>query len=218
MSKKKKDTKNSRRNVQLIASKNTPKAFSTEQLTELIHLSKTGPYGIRNHCMIVLLAKTGLRINELCHLKISNYDYDNQIIKVGFSEPSIRKIPVSASVGEIINTYINFTFGCHINELPNSKFKDFYLFPRRSENTPISPRQIQFLITNLIEKAKTIPEEEKYIGGDQFFKRAYRSSSFRKTFILNLLQEEQPFPTISYLTGITSTSTLKYYLEKKKIE
>lgn len=199
--------------------KKTPKVFTTEQLIELIELSKTGPNGMRNHCMIVLLATTGLRVGELRNLQISDYDSEKQIIRVREKKNKIRQIPISTSLGDIIKTYIELTFGVKKNEHKELEFQELYLFPSRNGNTPVTSRLIHCLTANLIEKAKTIPEDEKNIAGDIYQKKqAYGPSNFRNTFILNLLQEEQPVITISYLTGITSTSTLKYYLENMNIE
>lgn len=211
MSNKKDDNKILNGPGRMTVFKKTPKVFSMEQIIELIELSNNGPNGMRNKCIIALLAATGLRVNELCHLKISDYDFDKQTIKVRYRDPSMRKIPISSSVGEIINNYIKLTFGFHVNEIPKNKFMDFYLFPYKSENTPTSSSVIQILIINLIKKAKTIPEEAKYIGGDPFFKiQAYGPSSFRHTYIINLLREERPLPTILYLTGLSSLSRLTF--------
>jgi site-specific recombinase XerD len=105
--------------------KKITKVFSTEQLIELIQLSKSGPNGLRNHCMIVLLATTGIRIEELRNLKISDFNSDLQLIQIRSRKTNNRKIKISSFMGEIIKNYIDFTFGTDKNNL--SEIQYFHL-------------------------------------------------------------------------------------------
>jgi hypothetical protein len=70
---------------------------------------------------------------------------------------------------------------------------------------------IHYLITNLIAKTKTIPNEEKKVNGDTYYKnQLYGPRSFRHIFIFNAFEQGTPLSQISHLIGIQHASSFKY--------
>jgi integrase/recombinase XerD len=190
--------------------KKTPKIFTKEQLRELIQLSKGGPNGIRNQCLILILAATGLRIDELRHLKISDIDFENETFLIKWKGRTIRKIRVPLFTVQTVKNYINLAFQLTSDHLNTEKINGLYLFPSKDEKTPLSSRAINYIIRDLIEKAGTIPVQKKHSFG---------ASSFRHTIIYQAFLDGMPLSNISLIFGIPYSQSHKYieYIEIQNV-
>jgi len=140
-----------------IVSQESPKIFTNEQLLELIQLSKEGPNTLRNHCLILILVTTGIRIDELRHLRLCDIDFENKSLQVNGKGKEIRKIAVPSLTIKAIKDYVWICFQLTEDQLEEEKNSNRYLFPSKDEKTTISARMINYIIRKLILKAQTIP-------------------------------------------------------------
>jgi site-specific recombinase XerD len=193
-----------------IVSRETLKIFTNEQLLELIQLSKEGPNAVRTFCLILILATSGSRIDELRHLRLCDIDFENKSLQVNWKGREMRKIRVPYFTIETIREYLKESFQLTGDELKEEKNYRRYLFPSKTEETPISSRIINYIIRDLIEKAQTIPS---------YYKQGYGARSFRYTFIYQVYQEGMSLDKLSRISGITSYKALKYIhnFELKKL-
>ncbi|MEE1885608.1 site-specific tyrosine recombinase XerD [Pedobacter flavus] len=76
-----------------------------DKIMEIIDLST--PEGIRNKAMIELLYGCGLRVTELCELKISNVYTDVEFIKIIGKGNKERLVPIGTSALKHLTIYLN---------------------------------------------------------------------------------------------------------------
>ena len=73
-------------------------------LTEIVF--EDGFIGRRNKLIIELFYVTGIRLSELINIKIKDIDFQNQLIKVLGKRNKERLIPLSASMIQLLNSFI----------------------------------------------------------------------------------------------------------------
>lgn len=76
-----------------------------DKIMEIIDLST--PEGIRNKAMLELLYGCGLRVTELCELKISNIYTDVEFIKIIGKGNKERLVPIGTSALKHLTIYLN---------------------------------------------------------------------------------------------------------------
>ena len=64
------------------------------------------PYDYRNKAMFELLYATGLRISELCNLKITDVDLDNEFVRVFGKGKKERIVPFTDVASKYLKIYI----------------------------------------------------------------------------------------------------------------
>jgi len=85
-----------------------PQGPSWEQVRELIaSLNTERPSHIRDRAIILLLAVYGLRIGEVCTLKLEDVDWVNEKIRIRRSKNKrVQEFPLTAEVGNAILKYL----------------------------------------------------------------------------------------------------------------
>lgn len=72
-----------------------PNYLTEEEVDKILDISLVTPYDYRNKAMLELLYATGLRISELCSLKITDLDVTNCIVRVFGKGKKERIVPVT---------------------------------------------------------------------------------------------------------------------------
>ncbi len=103
--------------------KTLPNFLTEEEVDKLLDINLKTPYDYRNKAMLEILYATGLRISELCNLKITDVDMNNEIIRVYGKGKKERIIPVSDYALSFLDRYIKL----YRNEILKDKISD-YLF------------------------------------------------------------------------------------------
>ncbi|MFO7655692.1 MAG: tyrosine-type recombinase/integrase [Bacteroidales bacterium] len=87
--------------------KRLPAFISAEKMDMLLDHEHFGDdfKGLRNRLILDMFYQTGIRLNELINLKISNTDLDNRQIKVLGKRNKERIIPITTNLEKLINTY-----------------------------------------------------------------------------------------------------------------
>ncbi len=75
--------------------KKLPTFLTEEEVTKLLDINLFTPYDYRNKAMLELLYATGLRITELCNLKLTDVDLGNCFIRVLGKGKKERIVPVT---------------------------------------------------------------------------------------------------------------------------
>jgi site-specific recombinase XerD len=99
-----------------------PQGPSWEQVRELIaSLNTERPSHIRDRAIILLLAVYGLRIGEVCALKLEDVDWVNEKIRIRRSKNKrVQEFPLTAEVGNAILKYLR-------NVRPNCAARSLFL-------------------------------------------------------------------------------------------
>jgi integrase/recombinase XerC len=88
--------------------KSLPKAITASELNRFLSLPDTQEYlGLRDKTIMELFYSSGLRLSELANLNISDIDFSSRLIKVLGKGNKMRLVPITQSVTELLNLYLN---------------------------------------------------------------------------------------------------------------
>jgi len=85
-----------------------PNYLTEEEVSRLLTVSLYTPYDFRNKAMLELLYATGLRISELCNLKVTDIDLDNSLVRVMGKGKKERIVPFTDYAGSYLKKYIDY--------------------------------------------------------------------------------------------------------------
>jgi integrase/recombinase XerC len=90
--------------------KKLPEYLDSTRMEQLFRLMEEGEEGfesLRNHLLIDMLYRTGIRRAELIGLKLSDVNMYNLTITVLGKRNKVRQIPITSSFAEILKNYVN---------------------------------------------------------------------------------------------------------------
>ncbi len=85
--------------------KTLPEYLTEEEMVRLVEIDDETVDGIRDKAIFELLYSSGLRVSELCGLKI--YDVDDQFVKVMGKGHKERVVPLGAPALKAVDRYLN---------------------------------------------------------------------------------------------------------------
>lgn len=171
--------------------KKLPNFLTEEEVDKLLDVKLVTPYDYRNKAMLELLYATGLRISELCNLKIMDVDIGNCYIRVYGKGNKERIVPMT----DIAIKYLTIYYNEYRNQILKDKISD-YLFISNSR-TNIS-RQGFF---------KIIKKECLRAG----IKKNVSPHVLRHSFATHLLKHGADLRIIQELLGHEDISTTQIY-------
>ncbi len=171
--------------------KTLPTYLTEEEVSNLLNITLNTPYDYRNKAMLEILYATGLRITELCNLKITDIDINNALIRVYGKGKKERILPVTDYALNHLENYIKN----YRNDILKEKNSD-YLFISNSK-TKIS-RQGFFKI---IKKECSRAGIEKNVS----------PHVLRHSFATHLLSHGADLRVIQELLGHEDISTTQIY-------
>ena len=168
-----------------------PNYLTEDEINKLLDIKLVTPYDYRNKAMLELLYATGLRISELCNLKITDIDLNNALIRVFGKGKKERIIPITDLVIKYLVIYIEE----YRNEILKNKDSE-YLFISNSQKQ-IS-RQAFF---------KFIKAQCKYCG----IEKNVSPHVLRHSFATHMLKHGADLRIIQELLGHEDISTTQIY-------
>ena len=69
-------------------------------------VTESDPRGLRDRAMLELLYSSGLRVSELCHVRLENLDLDSGFIRVTGKGNKTRLVPVGLPALSAMNNYL----------------------------------------------------------------------------------------------------------------
>ncbi|ALC85580.1 hypothetical protein AM499_06905 [Bacillus sp. FJAT-22090] len=187
-------------------SDNLPRAFTKVQLAEIIGLSQLFSNELRNYTILWTFLGTGIRLNELINLQIKDIDANTQTIKVipKGHEGNKMERKISRIALLILLDYIKFKYDYLYSSLTETKYKNLYIFSTTNGSTAINKRTIQHMMKKLIDKASSIPQNEK---------NRYSVHTLRHCFAIFGLDSGIDIYTLSKLLGHESINSTSVYLK-----
>ncbi len=164
---------------------------SREMQVFLDNINYADDLDVRNMLIIEFLYATGLRVSELCSLKVSDLDLQNGKAKVLGKGSKERVFFFKACNGDLINYYLNVSRNNILNGL-NSE----YLFISKNGKA-LSVRSVELIVKKLMN--------EKNI------KSHVTPHTLRHTFATDLLNNEADIRSVGELLGHESLSTTQIY-------
>lgn len=161
-----------------------------DKIEEVIDLSK--PEGTRNKAIIETLYSCGLRVSELCDLKLSNLFFNEQYIRVIGKGDKERHVPIGSSAIKYIQIYTNEIR----NHLQIQKGNEDIIFLNR-RGRRLTRVMIFTIVKNLVEKA----------GID----KVVSPHSFRHSFATHLVEGGADLRAVQEMLGHESITTTEIY-------
>ncbi len=165
--------------------KSLPKTLSQEEVLKLLK----APKSLRDRAILALLYSSGLRVSELCSLKVRDVNFEEGHLKVVSGKGAKdRFVPVAPFVIDLLKRYI---------KQRNEDFaSDSPLFLSRRGGA-LTPRTIQRMIKKYKEKAK--------------INRPVTPHTLRHAFATHLIENKVDIRLIQELLGHASLSTTQLY-------
>jgi integrase/recombinase XerD len=182
-----------------------PRAFTSEQIEEILNLVRLGREPFRNFTILQVFLGTGIRLNELCNLQIGDVKPQLQEISIrskGNKEHKVKRT-ITTFAQDILCKYIKFRYGS-LQKLSN--YWELFIFSDDKGKTPLHDSTIQKMLGNIMDEAQTISEDDK---------KNYQLSvhSLRHSFALYLLRNGVDIHDIQVLLGHAWRSSTEVYLK-----
>jgi site-specific recombinase XerD len=173
-----------------------PVALSETEQQKLLDLSRQTACGLRNHTIIHLVLNTGLRLDEVSELKLSNFDLQNGWLHVTGKGNKARSIPLRPTVIESIQYYLT---ACRNKQMAAPGFADAVFVSERgpSWGRSLSRDALEGMLKPLLIKLGKL-EGNMHV--------------LRHSFAVNLLRRGVHIVVISTLLGHESFETTRKYL------
>lgn len=171
--------------------KKLPNYLTEDEIDKLLDIDLETPYDYRNKAMLELLYATGLRITELCSLKITDIDLENDFVRVFGKGKKERIVPFTDVASKYLKIYIND----YRNSILRNSISD-YLFISNS-------------LTNISRQGffKIIKKECKRAG----ITKNVSPHVIRHSFATHLLKHGADLRIIQELLGHEDISTTQIY-------
>lgn len=168
-----------------------PNYLTEEEVTNLLDIILVTPYDYRNKAMFELLYATGLRISELCNLKVSDIDLDNCFIRVFGKGKKERIVPIT----DLVIKYLKIYLGEYRNVILKNADSEYLFISNSLKNIS---RQAFF---------KIIKQECLRAG----IKKNVSPHVLRHSFATHLLKHGADLRIIQELLGHEDISTTQIY-------
>ena len=149
--------------------KKLPITLEINEMTQLINVAKSDTiYGLRDYCIIELMYSAGLRVSELCFLKIEHMNIEDRILRVFGKGSKERIVPLGENAKRALDAYLVRSRPSFVNT--NT---DTTIFLSRMGRA-LSRKTIWYMIKRYSEKA--------------LIKKAIKPHTMRHSFATHLLE------------------------------
>ncbi|MDF2700930.1 MAG: integrase [Haloplasmataceae bacterium] len=178
--------------ISLNSTKEIVTTYSTTEVKKVIDsVDIEVEFGFRDKAIILLISTLGLRATDVTLLKLSDFDWDNNIFKIIQSKTKKPKtFIITPTIGNAIIDYV-------LNERP--KIENKYLFLTKKGTALISAH-----ITSIVEKYF-------HKSGVSINGRKHSAHALRHSLATALLEKEVSIYTISNVLGHSSIESTKIY-------
>ena len=171
--------------------KKMPRVLSEEDIDKLLDIELKDAYSYRNKAMLELMYSSGLRVSELLDLRISNIDFNMNLVRVFGKGSKERVIPMDDIATKYLYEYINL----YRNTLLRNKVTDLVFINSRGNKLS---RQGFFKILKLIALEKGIQKE-------------LSPHTIRHSFATHLLNHGADLRSIQTMLGHENIETTQIY-------
>lgn len=170
-----------------------PDVLSVQEIDSIIScIDLSLPEGQRNKAMIETMYSCGLRVSELCSLKMEDLFLEEGFIRVTGKGSKQRLVPISGKAVKEIGYWLKDR--CHIDIKPGS---EPYLFLSIRRGRPISRIMVFDIVKDLTAKAQ--------------INKTVSPHTFRHSFATHLLEGGANLRAIQCMLGHEKISTTEIY-------
>ena len=147
-------------------------------------------FGYRDRTIFEVMDGCGLRLSELCNLKIEDIDFNNQLLSILGKGSKRRLVPFYNMIGQLLENYINNIRKKYIKEEHN------FVFINRNGGK-LSNRGVQYLLNKTVKK-NNLPLQ-------------LSPHTLRHSFATHLLDAKVDIRIVQELLGHSNLSTTQIY-------
>lgn len=174
--------------------KRLPKYLSNDDIDEIFKIIDIStPLGIRNRLILELLYGSGLRVSELCNIKLSDIDFSNKSIRIIGKGKKERIVYYGEPCKRIIDLYLNGTR----DEILGKNKNEYLIIGNKKSNKSLSVRSVELILNNIIESTSLNKKASPHI--------------LRHTFATHLLNDGCDILIVKELLGHSSLDTTGIY-------
>lgn len=174
--------------------KRLPKYITNEDVASIFDVPDiSSPIGKRNRLILELLYGTGIRVSELCNIKVKDIDVNEKTIRILGKGSKMRIVYYGDVCAEILDLYL--TDGRNI--LLNKKNNEYLIIGAYKKDKPLTTRSVELIINDIIEKAAINKKVTPHV--------------LRHTFATHLLNEGCDILMVKELLGHSSLDTTGIY-------
>jgi site-specific recombinase XerD len=177
-----------------------PHYLSEYEITQLFTVAEksTTAIGRRNCVMLYLLYVLGVRISELCNLKISDIQFDNHFVCVAGKGGKSRMVPLPKMALELLKEYLSSVHSKLIFKNNKPRQTD-YLFPviYGGKIKPISRQSFWIILQHMCKQTK--------------IKKKISPHQLRHSLATHLLKNGANLRTLQMFLGHEQLTTVQIY-------
>ena len=171
--------------------KKLPEYLTIEEVDKLLNINTTKPIDYRNKAMLETIYACGLRVSELCELKINNIDFNESIIRVYGKGHKERIVPMNESSSITLKNYID-------------EYRNYLLKDKVSEYVFINNFGGRISRQGFFKILKKICDENG-------IKKSVSPHTLRHSFATHLLNNGADLRVIQELLGHSNLTTTQIY-------
>lgn len=173
--------------------KRLPKYLTNTEIDSIFEIPDIRyPIGQRNRLILELLYACGIRVSELCNIKLSDINFENKTIRIFGKGKKERIVCFGDKCLEILSMYISNGRNSLIKNTENE-----YLIVGMNRSSKISTRTIELILDEIINKAAIMKNVTPHM--------------IRHTFATHLLNEGCDILIVKELLGHSSLDTTGIY-------
>jgi integrase/recombinase XerC len=178
-----------------------PKYFFEEELEKLFTLSNTAePIGQRNQALIEVLYGTGIRVSELCQIKLSDLDFHIGTVLVNGKGGKQRYVPFGSFAQDTLEQFISAGRKQLLLKDKQNREHDTLFVNHRGG--PLTVGGVRHILNEMIKKTSLTMNISPHI--------------FRHTFATHLLNEGADMRSVQELLGHAHLSSTQIYTHVTK--
>lgn len=170
-----------------------PEVLALEEIDDMINaIDLSKPEGQRNRAIIETLYSCGLRVSELCGLRLSDLYIDEEFVRVIGKGDKQRLVPISSRAIAEIEAYL-----CERSQITPARDCEDYLFLSFRRGRPLSRITLFCLVKELMQAAG--------------IEKSVSPHTFRHSFATHLLEGGANLRVIQAMLGHESIATTEIY-------
>ncbi len=174
-----------------------PRFIYPDEIKQLLSsIKQETPLGKRNHLILEFLYGTGVRVSELCNIKLKDIDYFRDVVKIHGKGKKDRYVPMHKSLIEEITDYVLTTR----KNLLKQKQTNYLFLNYRGE--PLTSRGVRKIIDKVLNDAQMHLNISPH--------------TLRHTFATHLLNNGADLRSVQELLGHKNLSSTQIYTKVSK--
>lgn len=168
--------------------------YQTEEILEMVNaIDIDTPDGVRDKCMVLLAAQTGLRESDILQLSFDDIHWDKELISKVQKKTGLNvTVPLPSNLKLLLLDYIK-------NHRPDSE--ENYVFICQKTRRRYSGSMLYYIVAKYFGKA-----------GVDTKNRKHGPHALRHSLATNLLKGNSPMPVITGILGHKNLNTTSKYL------